>query len=302
MSPSDFSLHGAIDLGARRAAAERRAAGGSAHVIEVNEDDFNAEVVERSRSVPVVIDFWATWCQPCKQLSPILEKLAQEAAGRWILAKVDVDANQRLAAAMRVQSLPTVIAVFGGQVLNGFMGALPEAQVRQWLDEILAAIDQVQQEGLPPEGPGPAQEQPGAEAAMDPGYAEAGEAIDRGDLDAALAAYQKILDNEPADEAAKVGLAQVELLRRARALDDAAVRRDAAANPNDPDAQCRVADLDMVAGRVEEAFDRLVGAVRRTKGEDREKVRVHLLKLFEVVPPGDPRVKRARGALTSALF
>lgn len=301
MSPSDFSLHGAVDLGARKAATERRASGGSPYVIEVTEETFNAEVAERSRSVPVVIDFWATWCQPCKQLSPILEKLAQEGGGRWILAKVDVDANQRLAAAMRVQSIPTVLAVFGGQMINGFMGALPEPEVRQWLDEILAVT-----EGARPEaGEVPSDQagaQPDQEEAVDPRFVQARDAIDRGDLDAAAAAYQKVLADAPADELAKMGLAQVEVVRRTRDLDEAAARRDAAANPNDGDAQCRVADLDMRSGRIEEAFDRLVGVVRRTKDDDREKARVHLLKLFEAMPPSDPRVKSARAALTSALF
>ncbi|MQA84686.1 MAG: thioredoxin [Streptosporangiales bacterium] len=300
MQPSDFSLHGAVDLGARRAAAERRTAGGgSPNVIEVTEETFNTEVVERSRSVPVVIDFWATWCQPCKQLSPILEKLAQEAGGRWILAKVDVDANQQLAAAMRVQSLPTVIAVFAGQAVHGFMGALPESQVRQWLDQLLTAVERAQAEGQPPEV-GEATEVP--EEPADPELVEANDAINRGDLDAAAVAFQKILSRAPADEAAKVGLAQVELMRRGRDVDADAARREAAANPNDVEAQCRVADIDMLAGRMEEAFDRLVGTVRRTKGEDRERARIHLLTLFDVMPAGDPRVKRARAALTSALY
>lgn len=302
MSPSDFSLHGAVDLGARKAAAERRAGGDSPHVIEVTEDTFNTEVVERSRSVPVVIDFWADWCQPCKQLSPILEKLAGEAAGRWTLAKVDVDANQRLASAMRVQSLPTVIAVFGGQVLNGFMGALPEAQVREWLDEILAAVAQVQPEAQGPQAPQEAGEQPAPEPARDPALAAADEAIARGDLDGAAAAYRKVLDSTPANETAKTGLAQIEVLQRVEGVDEDKARREAAANPDDPDAQGRVADFEMLAGRVEEAFDRLVGTVRRTRGDDRGKARVHLLKLFDATAPDDPRVKRARAALTSALF
>lgn len=306
MQSSDFSLHGAVDLGARQAAAQRRATGDSQHVIEVTEQTFNAEVVERSRSVPVVIDFWATWCQPCKQLSPILEKLAQESGGRWILAKVDVDANQQLASAMRVQSLPTVLAVFGGQAVHGFMGALPESQVRQWLDQVLAAVEQARAEG----SPGPTDAEAGTEAVTaeapeepaDPEIVEANDAINRGDLDAAAAALQKLLDRAPGDETAKAGLAQVELMQRARHVDEDAARREAAADPNNVEAQCRVADLELLAGRVDEAFDRLVGVVRRTKAEEREKARIHLVKLFDVLPGGDPRVRRARAALTSALF
>ncbi|MGH3320347.1 MAG: thioredoxin [Streptosporangiaceae bacterium] len=301
---SDFSLHGAVDLGARRAAADQQArraeqasGGGRQGVIDATEDSFNTDVVERSRSVPVVIDFWASWCEPCKQLSPILEKLAGEAQGAWTLAKVDVDANQRLAQALQVQSLPTVVAVVDGQVVNGFMGALPEAQVREWVGQLMDAVGQARAEAG---GEQPVEEEQGEPS--DPDLAEALAAADRGDFEAAAGAYRRILDRSPGDPMATSGLAQADLLRRATTLDESAVRRDAAAAPDDVRAQCAVADLDMVSGRVEDAFDRLVGLVRRTGGEDRDAARVHLLGLFDVVPPDDPRVKRARSALASALF
>src|SRR5579863_6304673 len=159
MQPRDFSLYGAVDLGARQAAAQRRqqaaesaeASGGT--VIEVTEQTFNVDVVERSRTVPVVLDLWAEWCGPCKQLSPVLEKLATEAAGSWVLAKVDVDASPQLAAALRVQSIPMVVAVVAGQMVDGFLGALPEAQVREWLGQVLAAAEQL---GLRPPADGAA--------------------------------------------------------------------------------------------------------------------------------------------------
>src|SRR5580700_11630218 len=129
--PRDFSLSGAIDLGARQAAAQRRqrtaeqgSAGGgepgaqSGLIIDVTDETFNTDVVTRSRTVPVVLDLWADWCGPCKQLGPILEKLAVEAGGQWILAKVDVDANPQLSAALQVQSIPMVVAVIGGQLVD----------------------------------------------------------------------------------------------------------------------------------------------------------------------------------------
>src|ERR1700722_3260021 len=152
--PQAFSLQGAVDLGARQAAAQRRqraaqappagAAGPPAgNVIDVTDETFNTEVVARSRTVPVIVDLWAEGCGPCKQLSPVLEKLAGEADGAWVLAKVDVDANPQLSAALQVQSIPMVVAVIGGQLVDGFLGALPEAQVRQWITQVVAVADKM---------------------------------------------------------------------------------------------------------------------------------------------------------------
>ncbi len=257
-----------------------------------------------SASTPVVVDFWAEWCGPCKQLSPVLERLATEYAGRFVLAKIDVDANQQLAAAAGVQSIPLVLGVVNGQAVPLFAGAYPEEQVRQYLDELLRVAAANGVVGNAAAGQPPPGEEPGApaEAAADPRYDEAYDAIERGDLDTAAAAYRQLIADSPADGDARAGLAQVELMQRAQRHDRAAVRADAAQRPDDVDAQSAAADLELLDGHVDDAFARLVETVRRTAGAERDQARAHLLELFEVVGPTDPRVVKARAALASALF
>ena len=335
--PRDFSLYGAVDLGARQAAVQRSQqaavrSGGQdgppdGNVIDVTEETFNTEVVERSRSAPVILDLWAEWCGPCKQLSPVLEKLANEAAGDWVLAKVDIDANPQLRAALQVQSIPMVMAVAGGQVVDGFLGAMPEAQVRQWIAQVMqvagqmglpggggaAAADDDQAGGQPasaeapggqpggdrgPGGPG----MPGGAMMADPAFEEAQQAMERDDMEGAAAAFQKVLANSPGNPAAAMGLAQVNLISRVSGYDQNQLRRAAAEDPASVDAQSGVADIEVATGRIEEGFDRLLGTIRRTSGSDRDQARLHLVSLFDVFPPGDPRVARARATLSSLLF
>jgi putative thioredoxin len=315
--PRDFSLYGAVDLGARQAATQRRqqaarttaasAPGNgeaSAFVIDVTEETFNTEVAARSRTTPVIVDLWADWCGPCKQLSPVLEKLANEAAGTWVLAKIDVDANPRLAQAFQAQSIPMVVAIIGGQMVDAFLGAMPEAQVKQWLTQVLAVGAQlgVSSAGGSGGAAGMDAGSPDEAESMPPAYAEVQAAMERGDMDAAASVLEKTLAENPADPVLKSWLAQVNLIRRVDSYDEATARRAAAASPGDVDAQVKVADIEMAAGRTEDAFQRLLGAVKRTTGEERNKARLALLDLFDIFPPDDPQVKKARGQLTALLF
>ncbi|MBB4777608.1 tetratricopeptide repeat protein [Actinomadura livida] len=319
MPSRDFSLHGAIDLGARQSAARkqpgRQAQGGGAgagvgapaaggqYVVDVTDQTFNTEVVERSQSVPVLVDFWAEWCGPCKQLGPILEKLANEAAGKWILAKVDIDANPQLGAYMQqmgVRGIPFVAAVVAGQLLPFLNGAAPEPQVRQAIDQLFEAL---RKEGILPDAPEGEQPAAGADAPMaDPVTQRAEDALQRGDLDGAKAAFEELLAADPRNPQAKQGVALVELSRRVESLDPDRTLQEAAAKPGDVQTQIRAADVEMVSGLMEQAFDRLVSAVRATAGDDRDAARKHLLSLFDLLPPDDPRVTKARRSLQSALF
>ncbi|MEU9759641.1 tetratricopeptide repeat protein [Streptomyces sp. NPDC047985] len=324
MQPRNMSMSGVVDLAAVKAAGEAKAKaeqaradaarqGGtgavppSALVIDVDEAGFERDVLQRSAEVPVVLDFWAEWCQPCKQLGPLLERLAHEYNGRFLLAKVDVDANQMLMQQFGVQGIPAVFAVVAGQALPLFQGAAPEAQIRQTLDQLI----QVGEErfGLT----GIAVDQDAAEAAeRAPAEVPAGpydalleaavRALDANDFAGAVQAYKNVLADDPSNTEAKLGLAQAELLTRVGEMDAQQVRRDAAERPADVAAQLAAADLDLVGGHVEDAFGRLVETVRRTFGDDRDAARVRLLELFEVIGPDDPRVTAARTALARVLF
>ncbi|MDQ3760225.1 MAG: tetratricopeptide repeat protein [Actinomycetota bacterium] len=306
------ALSGAVDLSALKARADsagRRDAASapptgrdSTWVLDVTEHSFQTDVADRSMQVPVVVDLWATWCGPCKQLSPVLERLAESSGGAWVLAKIDVDANPRIAQLFGVQSIPTVIAIAGGQPVDAFAGARPEPQVRQWINSLLDALrDQLPGiRAAERAAVGTAAGQPEAEP-PDPRFTAAEAALAVGDYAAAEAAYREILDIEPANEQAAAALSQVRFLARAESADPSAVAKADAA-PDDVAAQIAAADAEVAGQQPERAFERLVSAVRRLTGDDCDRARAHLVELFELFPPDDPRVTSARRALARALF
>lgn len=314
---SSMPGYGAVDLGALAAAREAQAQaearatqrtanpGAAPVVMDVTDATFQAEVMDLSMQVPVVLDLWATWCGPCKTLSPILEKLADESGGRWVLAKVDVDANPAIAQAFQVQSIPSVFAVLGGRPMPLFQGALPEPQVRAYLDELLKVAESNGINGSVAGAPGapgaPAQDVP-VEEPVDPRMDAAYDAIEAGDWAGARAAYTSILDSAPADPVATAGLALVGVFERVAGADHLAVLSAADADPDDLAAQEQAADVLVLDGNPVEAFARLTGAIRFAAGPDRDRLRTHLLDLFDVVGPDDPSVARARIDLANALF
>ncbi|MFI9782565.1 thioredoxin [Kitasatospora sp. NPDC051984] len=314
------ALRGAVDLAAVKAAGEaaqkaeqtraeraRQAAAGDGPaladyplVLDVTEDTFESEVVQRSAEVPVVVDFWAEWCGPCKQLSPILERLAEEYAGRIVLAKIDVDANPLIAQQFGIQGIPAVMAVVAGQLVPLFQGAENESNVRKVIDQLIAVAEQ--RFGIVGSGAGASDAEAAPRVPADPALEAAHDALDRGDLGGAVQAYRNVLSERPGHVEAKLGLAQAQLLQRVEKLDPQQVRADAAADPKDVQAQLRAADLDLVGGHVEDAFGRLVSTVAKTFGDDRDAARLRLLELFEVIGPDDPRTVAARQALARVLF
>lgn len=324
--PNPTSLRGAVDLSslvnrAMTAGQPSTAVGGAAPsgeaagsvplpslYFEGTDANFN-DFLDLSMTVPVVVDLWAEWCEPCKQLSPILDRLIKEYDGRLVLVKVDVDANPQLTQAFQAQSIPAVAAVIGGRPVQLFAGALPEQEVRAVFEQLLELAAQngvtgtADVEGAaetaPEQGDSAAEPEP---APLPPHHAEAYEAIERGDYQSAIAEYNLAIAQNPRDDMAVAGLAQVSLLARldGRAMDE--IRSAAAAAPGDIEAQQLVADLDVSGGHVDDAFDRLLSLFPTLDASGKNSVRTRILDYFEIVGVSDPRVVKARARLTSLLY
>jgi len=282
---------------------------------------FMADVVDGSRDVPVIVDFWAPWCGPCKQLGPMLEKAVREAKGAVRMVKINVDEAQELAAQMRIQSIPAVYAFFQGRPVDGFVGALPESQIK-------AFVQRLTQLGGGEAGPSPVEE--ALEAAK--------QALAENDLGTASAIYGQVLAHEPGNVPATAGLARAHLMagdaKRARQLIDAVpkdkaeaaeiasersaielaeqaakaagelepLKRRLAQDPNDHEARFDLAMAQYAAGNREQAIDELLEIVRRNREWNEQAARKQLLKLFEAMGPADELTVSARRRLSSILF
>ncbi|HET9499617.1 MAG TPA: tetratricopeptide repeat protein [Marmoricola sp.] len=303
-SQQSFSRPGAIDLSGLQppAGGAPGTAAGGAYAVTVDQENFQS-LLEGSMNAPVVLACYSPGRSPeSVQLADDLQALSNEFEGRFLLGRLDVDANPQIAQAMQIPSVPLVVLVAQGRP----MPLLDQpASVDDLRNVITQVLQQLTQSGFTgrhqPRSSSTVDEETGEET-LDPRYAPAQDALERGDVDAAVAEYQKLVDANPADTEAAAGLAMANVLKRTQGADLTTAREAAAASPDDVDAQTLVADLDLLGGHVDDAFDRLINLVRRTAGDDREAARKHVIALFGAVGDADPRVQRARRDLASALF
>jgi putative thioredoxin len=271
-------------------------------VVEVNEQTFEAEVIRKSIKHPVVVELYSPRVSTGQQLSDALATLAAEAAGRFLLARINVDTAPGIVQALALQAVPTVIAVINGQIAPLFQGVLTKEQANAYIEQLLkAAVANGIVGRADPIGSQPSETTPSDEPVSDPRFAAADEALEQGDFSTALTEFDKLLEANPNDAEAKAGKAQVGLLARVSAVDPQAVL-DQAATSDAMNDQLAAADVEMVTGQVDEAFARLLQLIRQRSGEDRNAARVRLLELFETLGNADERVLRARRELMAALF
>jgi putative thioredoxin len=303
MTSEQFSRPGAIDLSGLSGSESTGGASGAGgrFVVDISDPNEVAQVAEASLNHLVVLSLWSSRAPSSVQVNEVLTRLSESYEGRFLLALVDVDAAPQVAQALGAQGVPYIVALLRGQPIAQVPPTTDEAEARAVLDQLVqAAVTNGITGRAEPRAVEPAESDDEPES--DPRFAEADAALASDDLDGSIAAYQRLVEANPADGDARGRLAGARLMLRTKGLDAATAREAAAADPGDVDAQLRAADLDVVGGHVDDAFNRLVEAVRRTAGDERDRVREHLLELFEAVGPDDPRVATARRLLSAALF
>lgn len=313
--PLPGNLRGAVDLsslvnrrtppaGAAAAAAAPAASGAPAAnplLLTAGDAEFD-QVVQLSSRVPVIVDLRGPWAEESTSMTALLEKVVVSYAGAFVLVGVDVESAPQLAQAFQVQAVPTVAAIIGGRPVPLFSGLLAEDQLRDLLEQVLQLAAQNGVTGTIPVDADPAEGAEPEPEPLPPHHQEAYDAIERGDYSTAISEYETAIAQNPRDDLAVAGLAQVKLLYRlqGRTLED--IRSTAAAEPSNLDAQLAVADLDVSGGHVEDAFDRLLAMFPRLDAEGKAATRARLLDLFEIVGQTDPRVNKARARLTTLLY
>jgi len=314
MTQQPFTRHGAIDLSALKRAATppagvssgptgAGAAPAGAYATQVDEQNFQP-LLERSMKAPVLLVFYSPSRMPeSGQLADDIATLAGEFDGRFLAGLVDIDATPAIAQTMQIPSIPLVVLVLDGRPMPLLQDVVPLEELRTALTQVMQQLvtQGVTERHQPLTAGAPAEAEDG-EPVADPRYAAAQDALGEGDIDLAVAEYQKLVDANPADNEAAAGLAMAKLMQRTAGVDLNAARAAAAAAPDDVEAQTMVADLDLLGGHVDDAFDRLTGLVARTAGDERNAARQHLLALFAAVGNDDARVIRGRQNLASALF
>jgi len=257
--------------------------------IEVSVENLSSDILPLSLVRPVIVLMWSPRSPESVEMVKVLGKLESEYKEAFALARVDIEAHPQVAQAFQTKSIPYAVAIIAEQMVPLFEQSYPEAQVRMVLDKVLTLASE---QGV---GAAPVEQ-------MEAEEIEAMEALEAGNFVVAEAAYKKWLARKPAENLAKLGLAQTQLLIRTEGLELNAVLDESTKNPSDIALQLKAADVEIVNGGVEAAFTRLLHAVRATSGDDRTKVKDHLLNLFALVDPSDPRLVAARKELASALF
>lgn len=257
--------------------------------IQVTVENLSNEILPLSLVRPVIVLMWSSRSPESMEMVKTIGKLEVDYKTAFALARVDIDSNPEVAQAFQTKSIPYAVAIIAEQMVPLFEQSYPEAQVKMVIDKVLTLASE---QGI---GEAPVEQ-------IEPEEVEAMDALESGDYSAAEAAYKKWLARKPAENLAKLGLAQTQLLIRTEGLDLKEVVAQSTASPTDIELQLKAADVEIVNGGVEASFSRLLSVIRETSGDDRTKAKNHLLNLFALVDPSDPRLAAARKELASALF